>query len=69
MLIKVYIEPNGDVTITTMTGDLVPVAHSLDQTDQQMQLRLEILSEINEDRLEEGEKIYGGVSTRRVVDG
>jgi hypothetical protein len=51
MQIRVYIDPNGDVTITTLLADLVPVAYALDQADQQMHHWLDALSETDEDRL------------------
>jgi hypothetical protein len=51
MQIRVYIDPNGDVTITTLMADLVPVAFSLDQADQQMQCWLDFLSEMGSCRL------------------
>jgi hypothetical protein len=68
MQIRVYIEPNGDVTITALVGDLVPVAFSLDQTDQQMQRWLDVLSETGKCRLEEGEIAHGRISTRQLVE-
>jgi hypothetical protein len=67
MQIRVYIEPNGDVTITSLVSDLVPVALSLDQTDQQMQRWLDALSGADECRLE-GEIAHGRMSTRQFVE-
>ena len=43
MQIRVYIDPNGDVTITTLFAELVPVAFSLDHTDQHLHHWLDAL--------------------------
>jgi hypothetical protein len=53
MQIRVYIDPNGDVTITSLMGNLVPMAYALDQADQQMHHWLDVLSETDESRLSE----------------
>jgi len=57
MQIKVYIDPNGDVTITALVGDLVPVAFSLDRTDQHIRRWFGALSKTEEGRHSEVERV------------
>jgi hypothetical protein len=68
MQIRVYIDPNGDVTITTLLADLVPLAYALDNTDWQVQYWLDALSEATDCRPEMGEVARGRISTRQLVE-
>jgi hypothetical protein len=68
MQIRVYIDPNGDVTITTLLADLVPLAYALDNTDWQVQYWLDVLSEVADCRPEMGKVARGRISTRQLVE-
>ena len=69
MQVRIYIESNGDVTITVLVGGLVPVAFSLDKTDQQMQRWLDTLSGTDERTPERRETTDDRISTRRPMEG
>ena len=62
MYIKVYIEPGGEVTITTLVGDLVPLAYALDRTDRQMRRWLDFSSQPAQGGSKRGETVYGSIA-------
>jgi len=69
MRITVYIEPNGDVIITTLIGDLVPVASALDHTERHMQRWSDTQSDAEEGRrpLSEQEAEQEGGASQKLL--
>ena len=69
MQIKVYIEPDGEVTITALVGDMVPVAYALDRKDRQLRRWLDHSLQPGWDGVEEGEVAHGSMATCQFVEG
>ena len=45
MNIRIYIDPNGEVTITTLAAPLVPIAYALDNTNERLKVLTSLLSQ------------------------